>query len=143
MVPTKAREVAGFSIAAAFTVLLLLLITILFGSCDKSIPELPAPPPPPKQPAGQIGVETSGGKLITVVKPGLPEAAKRLRLKGPVILQTKINEAGKVAEIRVVQGHPMLNGAAQDAVRRWKYAPLLVRGMPIAFWTTAVVNFRK
>ena len=63
-------------------------------------------------------------------------------LRGPVVLQVKVDEAGNIAEMRVVQGHPMLNSAAEDAVKRWKYEPISFHGQPTAFWITVIVNFR-
>jgi TonB family protein len=122
----------------------LLAATILLSGCDGSDLKLPAPDPPPSQPPVQIGVDDLvSPKLITTVQPRWPEAAKRLGLTGPVLLSVRIDEAGNVADVRVVRGHPALNSAAEDAVKRWKYQAMLFRGQPISFWTTVMVKFRN
>jgi protein TonB len=76
-----------------------------------------------------------------MVQPRLPADAKRLGVKGPVLLEIKIDQTGSVADVRVVKGHPLLNDAAEDAVKVWKYEPPSFEGEPIALWTTVVVNF--
>jgi TonB family protein len=114
---------------------------ILFG-CDNSDLKLPAPDPPSLQAGHRVGSTPVSPKLITTVHPRMPEAAKRLGLKGPVMLSVKIDETGSVAEVRVVQGHPALNSAAEDAVRQWKYEPVLLNGLPISVWNTVFVRFR-
>jgi len=64
-------------------------------------------------------------------------------MKGPVVLEVKIDETGNVAEVRINRGHPTLNDAAEAAVRQWKYEPLLFQGQPISYWHTVLVNFRN
>ena len=120
-----------------------LVATILLFGCDGSDLQLQAPDPPPQPPLGRIGATFVGGKLITPIYPRLPEAAKRLGLTGPVLVSMKIDEAGKVAEVRIELGHPALSSAAEDAAKRWKYEPMLVNGHPQAFWTTALLKFRN
>jgi hypothetical protein len=33
-----------------------------------------------------------------------------------------------VQEVKVIEGNPLLNSAATDAVKQWKYRPLTVHG---------------
>jgi TonB family protein len=120
---------------------LLLLVAILVSSCEKSLPEPAAPVSPAMQPAIRVGVDHFVATRVTMVQPRLPEAAKRLGAKGPVVLEIKIDEAGTVADVRVLRGHPTLDRSAEDAVKQWKYEPLLFEGRPTAVWITVLVNF--
>ena len=52
-----------------------------------------------------------------------PELAKRMRVTGIVRLEAKVSSAGKVQEVKVVSGHPLLGAAAKDAVVHWEFAP--------------------
>ena len=130
-------------------VVLLSLIVVLFSSCDRTVPELPAPATP-SGPAMRIGNGPSNLKLIKMVRPKLPAGApKPVDPQVPVLLQVKIDEAGNVTEVRPasvaadvrIQKDPTLIKAAEDAVKQWKYEPELLNGQPIAVLTTVTVTF--
>jgi protein TonB len=42
----------------------------------------------------------------------------------------------------VLRGIPLLDDAAADAVRQWRYTPTLLNGVPVAVVMTVTVNFR-
>jgi TonB family protein len=90
-----------------------------------------------------VGVTHDGPRLISGVKPRLPEAAKRAGQKGPVLLEAQIDEKGAVKVIKVARGHPLLNDTATRAVSKWKYAPVIFEGRPIAVKMIIVVSFRN
>ena len=48
---------------------------------------------------------------------------------------------GRVANVRVITGHPLLIQSAVDAVRQWVYKPLLLDGKPVDTVSTVTVNF--
>ena len=48
-----------------------------------------------------------------------------------VILETEIGEDGRVRNVRVLRGVPMLDQAAIDAVRQWQFTPTLLNGLPV------------
>ena len=85
------------------------------------------------------GVQSS--KLIHRVDPKYPELARRARVRGLVLLQVTVDEEGKVTEVRVIRGHPLLNQAAIDAVSQWRYSPTLLNGEPTPILATVSVNF--
>lgn len=60
------------------------------------------------------------------VQPVYPELARRMNLSGVVKIAVVIAPNGTIKEARVVGGHPVLAGAALDAVRKWKYEPASV-----------------
>jgi TonB family protein len=80
-------------------------------------------------------------KLIKQVYPAYPELAKRARVSGKVILILEIDEEGTVAKVSIQSGHPFLNEAAIDAVKRWKYQPILLSGEPVPAVATVTVIF--
>ena len=57
--------------------------------------------------------------------PPYPSSARRLNIQGTAILHVLVAESGRVAEVIVKQsaGHPDLDQAATDAVRRWRFEP--------------------
>jgi len=81
-------------------------------------------------------------ELIHRVEPVYPELAKRARVAGAVRLRITINEQGDVEDIRVVDGNPLLNGAAVAAVQQWRYTPAVQDGKPIAVTTVVTLSFK-
>lgn len=57
------------------------------------------------------------------VAPIYPEIAKRLRISGEVQLQATVDAQGKVKDVKPVKGNRMLEVAAEDAVRQWRFVP--------------------
>ena len=81
------------------------------------------------------------GKVRRRVDPLYPAMAKSARIEGTVVLNVTVGKTGDVEKVAVVSGPPMLASAAEDAVRRWKYDPWLVDGVPSAVDTQVVVKF--
>jgi TonB family protein len=86
---------------------------------------------PPKKDALSVETGTVGGFLADQkvlgkrvnVAPVYPEIAKVARIQGTVILEVTVDREGNVTAVRVVRSVPLLDQAAIDAVREWKYAP--------------------
>jgi len=57
------------------------------------------------------------------VPPVYPEIAKRMRITGMVKVEATVDADGKVTDVKTVNGNKILSGAAEDAVRKWKFAP--------------------
>jgi TonB family protein len=57
------------------------------------------------------------------VAPVYPEIARRMRITGAVVLEVTVDAEGKVSDVRTVSGNHALGPAAEDAVRKWKFAP--------------------
>ena len=75
------------------------------------------------------------------VEPDYPDAARRARIQGSVILETLIGANGKVQEVIPVSGPPQLAEAAATAVRQWKYKPFTVDGQKVPIRTQVTVTF--
>lgn len=56
------------------------------------------------------------------VAPVYPEIAKRMRVSGVVKLEVTVDADGKVTDVKPMSGNQMLSNAAQEAVRKWKFA---------------------
>jgi periplasmic protein TonB len=104
----------------------------------------PAVPPPPKQAVPtrikQGGVVTAAS-LLSQTKPIYPILARQAGIQGNVVLHATIDKDGRVAQLEVVSGHPLLVQAALDAVRQWLYKPTLLNGEPVEVDTTITVTF--
>jgi protein TonB len=81
------------------------------------------------------------GNLLQKTVPQYPAIAKAARIQGTVVLQATISKAGSIENLRVVSGPPMLQQAALDAVRSWRYKPYLLNGDPVEVETTVNVVF--
>ncbi len=79
-------------------------------------------------------------KLVHV-DPRYPDLAIRARIQGTVVLECVIDPAGNVAEVEVRSGHALLRAAAVEAVRRWRYSPTRLNGVPVSVILTVTVRF--
>ena len=79
--------------------------------------------------------------LITMVDPVYPPLAMQARIQGLVRFNVVIGKDGRVANMQLVSGHPLLVPAARDAVRQWVYKPTLLNGDPVEVVTEVGVNF--
>ena len=58
-----------------------------------------------------------------------------------MVLSATISRDGTIENLHVISGHPMLVGAAVEAVRQWRYRPYLLNGQPVEVETQIMVNF--
>lgn len=107
-------------------------------------PALPQPPPPPA-PAPQKPVRLSAYEMprkIHDVAPRYPELAQRARIEGVVIIEAVIAVDGSVRDARVLRSVALLDRAALDAVKQWRYAPTRLNGVAVPVIVTVTVQFR-
>jgi TonB family protein len=62
-------------------------------------------------------------KVLVSVKPDYSEILRRAQIGGLVRLRATVTAEGKVTNVEVVGGNPILAESAATAVRSWKYAP--------------------
>jgi protein TonB len=74
--------------------------------------------------------------------PVYPALARQARIQGVVVLDCLVDTRGRVTEVHVVGGVPLLQDAAIDAVRQWIYTPTLVNGVPVPVQLIVTVTFR-
>ncbi|MGC1460568.1 MAG: TonB family protein [Terracidiphilus sp.] len=82
------------------------------------------------------------GLLIDRRVPVYPPIAKATGTQGTVVLQATISRSGTIENLRVVSGPAMLQQAAMDAVKAWRYRPYLLSGDPVEVETTVNVVFK-
>jgi protein TonB len=101
-------------------------------------------PPPPKPTAPtrvKQGGNVTAASILTQTRPLYPALARQARIQGSVVLHAIIDKDGKVAQLEVISGHPLLVQSALDAVKQWRYKPTLLNGDPVEVDTTITVTF--
>jgi protein TonB len=83
-----------------------------------------------------------GPRALRIVKPTYPHDAFVTKIEGTVVVEVLIDESGRVAEVRVIRSVRLLDEAALDAVRQWRFVPAFRRGRPVASLVHAPVTFR-
>jgi protein TonB len=81
------------------------------------------------------------GMLLNKTAPSYPPIAKAARVSGTVVLQAMISKTGTIENLRVISGPAMLQQAALEAVKSWRYRPYLLNGDPVEVETTVNVVF--
>ena len=111
-----------------------------------------APPPPPPEavkraetPAAPKSIRLGGvvlaSNLVKRVMPEYPKLAINMRLSGTVRLLATVGIDGRVRELQLLDGHPLLVPAAMTAVRQWLYTPTLLNGEPVEVNAPIEVHF--
>jgi TonB family protein len=107
----------------------------------------PPPPPPPAEKSTQqtepirLSSNVLMSKLIKHVAPVYPELARQARVQGVVSLRIIIDKTGHVANIAVVNGHPLLIQAATDAVSQWVFEATIINGEAVSVSGVVTVQF--
>ena len=112
----------------------------IVGGVD--LPPPPPPPPPPPRGPIRIGGTIQQPALVHRVEPVYPGLAVSARIEGTVILEAIVDEEGRVESLKVLRSLGVLDRAALEAVRQWRYSPVLLNGRPEKFILTVVVTFK-
>ena len=102
----------------------------------------PLDPPPPSDGPVRVGGNIRVPVRIVDAEPVLPAVAQQAGIRGVVILEITIARDGRVSDARVLRSIPLLDAAALEAARKWRYEPTLLNGMAVPVILTATVNFR-
>jgi protein TonB len=99
--------------------------------------------PPPPTPAAPMRLVSNmkAPRKIADIAPIYPAIATAARAQGIVIMEATIDVHGNVVDVRVLRSSPLLDQAAIDAVRQWKYTPATLNGLPVPVIMTVTVNF--
>jgi protein TonB len=79
--------------------------------------------------------------LIKKVEPDYPNDAKAAGVEGDVVFRIIIGTDGRVQEIHLRRGKPLLIKAAAKAVSKWQYRPYMFNGNAVEVETFATVRF--
>ena len=58
----------------------------------------------------------------TKIPPVYPELARRMKIRGIVKVEATVDGDGKVMGVKTLSGNSALQNAAEEAVRKWKFA---------------------
>lgn len=113
------------------------------GAESSTPQEQPAPEAPSQdKPIAEPPADIVNPVLIHRVNPEYPEVARRARVQGIVILEAIITKDGTVENVRVLRGvHPILDQAAIDSVKQWRYKPATLNGTRVKVYSTVTVKF--
>ncbi len=119
------------------------LKTQIIPSAPKQTSEPPKQTVPPSTETANTEGPLEVGSLIGYATkqsaPVYPAAARSMRTSGVVKVEVTVNESGDVSEVQKTSGPPLLQTAAKDAVRKWKFKPFVRDGQPVR--ATGFVNF--
>jgi TonB family protein len=76
------------------------------------------------------------------IAPLYPEVARKAGIEGNITLRAYVSSEGRVTDLKVLGGPPILARAAIEAVQQWRYQPMRINGRPANVVTTLVVAFR-
>ena len=77
------------------------------------------------------------------VTPLYPEKCREDKIEGSVILELTADKKGNVAKVRVIKpSHPDLDASAIEALKQWKYKPVIKKGKPAPVVFVVVVDFK-
>ena len=89
----------------------------------------------------RVGGNVQAANLIRKVAPMYPPEARKAHVAGQVRFTVIIGKDGRIQNIQLVSGDPLLVDAARDAVQQWIYKPTTLDGNPVEVITQVDVNF--
>ena len=93
------------------------------------------------------GVQTTlpgfGAAYLHNPKPAYPAQARKMGIEGRVTLKVFVSKEGKPLQIEVAEssGHDLLDKAAFDAVKNWRFVPARKGDVPYDEWVQVPVAF--
>jgi TonB family protein len=101
------------------------------------------------QPAPAIGslhqdAAITAPKVLKRVEPDFPPGAEAFGVSGSLTVECILDEHGHLTSPRIVTSlpAPTLSFAALEAVRRWRFEPAKVDGVPVPIIYTLTVNYK-
>ena len=77
-------------------------------------------------------------------QPHYPDSARREGKEGRVLLRVLVDEEGKTKaiEVNTSSGHDLLDRAATEAIKKWRFVPARAGGKPIETWVKVPIEFQ-
>ena len=98
---------------------------------------------PPAEPQPPVGGEVVQPRLASQAPVVYPQMARMTRAEGNVVIDARVDESGRVVEMRIVSGPALFHQAAKDSLAQWRYQPALLNGKPIATHLYVTIQFRR
>jgi periplasmic protein TonB len=116
---------------------------------DELLPGVPGPPAPEGTLDG-AGTDAAPDpvfvklKPVEIVQPVYPPRCRRMGVEGIVRVRVLVGENGRPREVTLGRssGDELLDEAAIDAVRRWRFEPARRDGAPMAAWAVVPIEFK-
>lgn len=108
---------------------------------------VPVAAPSARPPARSAPLRTSGAikppDLLHRVEPVYTAIAAVAHISGVVVLEATVDVDGSIESVNVLRSASfLLDKAATDALKQWRYAPLVIAELPMRFVVTVTFNFR-
>jgi protein TonB len=97
---------------------------------------------PPVPASIRLSSKLVEGNIVYKSIPQYPAIAKAVGAQGTIVLQAMISKTGTIENLHVISGPPMLQQAAIDAVKTWRYKPYMLNGQAVEVETTVNVIFK-
>jgi protein TonB len=79
--------------------------------------------------------------LVSGAHPIYPLGARREGVEADVVVRIEIAADGRVGDVRVLRGHPLLDEEVVRAVRRWRWTPATHHGHPVSVYVIQRIEF--
>ena len=89
-----------------------------------------------------LGGQAKAPQLLVSSAPIYPAMARQGHVEGQVTIEAVVDTSGKLTNMTVISGPPLLQQAAIDSLRTWKYQPGYLNEKPVPTKTSITVNFR-
>jgi TonB family protein len=89
----------------------------------------------------KVGGAVGAPKKLVNVPPRYPDDALQAKVQGVVVLDVVVDANGVPTDVQVAKSVPMLDAAAIEAVKQWRYEPTLLNGAPVPVAMSVTVNF--
>lgn len=107
-------------------------------------PVQPAPAAPRLAPEPVLELPRYNAAYLSNPPPAYPFAARRRGIEGTVLVRAEISAGGEClrAELKKSSGNGMLDQAAVDAVKGWRFVPARRGSQAIAAWVEVPITFK-
>ncbi len=110
---------------------------------DAAVNKIPAIPPAIKTEITrvQIPAATLESYVTRKVPAMYPFTARQARIEGVVVLTIVVDDKGNVQEVKAISGPAVLARSAEDALRHWRFNPIIVDGKPTQIESRVSMDF--
>jgi protein TonB len=89
-----------------------------------------------------IGGDVKTARPLSSARPVYPALARNQHVEGDVKIDALIDPTGRVTTMKVLSGPTLLQQAAMDALRQWKYQPATLDGKAVPMHLAVTIQFR-